>query len=306
MALDLAETIAVTPTVLTATDVTDATPIYNGATTYNLGDLVQKNTADGKGRLWKSAVGSNTGHDPVTDDGTHWADQGPNNVWAMFSDSATIQSTRTSLIDVTLQLGSTQRLNYAWFGNLSGASLQIICTDSLDGVIYNETFSLVSSSGIVDWWSYFALPIERLSEFLVSDLPPLYTGLSVEIKIAESGATVGCGACVLGLGRTLANTQWGVQISRRDFSLFQDDEFGGRTIVQRGYRKTLTLTGVLDNSLVDDLTQVLARFRATQALFVADPNFSSMAIWGFVKSFQVQVPGPAASFCSLELESATT
>lgn len=306
MALDLAEPIDVTPAVLTSTTVTDSTPAWASGTTYAAGDMVQKDAADGKGRLWLSAAGSNIGHDPVTDDGTHWVDQGPTNDWAMFSDEgASIQSTATDLIDVNLQLGAADQLSYAFFVGLQGTSLQIIATDATDGEVYNTTFSLVSDSGIVEWFAWFSLPIERLSEKLVSDLPPLYSGLQLEILIAEAGATVGCAAVVMGLGRTIANTQWGVQIGRRDFSIFQDNDFGERVVVERGYRKTVVLTAVLDNTLVDDLAQILARFRATKALFVADPNFSSLAIWGFVKNFQVQIPGPAASFASLEFESAT-
>lgn len=303
--MDLAPPIDITRSLLTSSNVTTAEAAWSVGTTYAIGNLVNRDTLAGKGRAWKSRINSNLANDPATDDGTRWEDMGPTLPWQMFGDSVTTQSTHADLIDVVIALPAAERLNYAWFGNLSGTSLRMIATDAIEGVIYDKTVSLVSDSGIDDWWKWFAYPIERLAEYLVSDLPPLYSGLTLEAKIAETGATVGCGAMVLGLGRSLGDTQWGVQIGRRDFTTFEDDAFGDRTVTVRGWRKTLTLTATMDNTRIDGLTRILADFRGIQALFVGSGDYASMTVWGFVKGFQIQVPGPAASFCSFEFESAT-
>lgn len=117
--------------------------------------------------------------------------------------------------------------------------------------------------------------------------------------------TVGIGAVVLGFAKSLGNTRWDLALSIKDYSTFAENAFGDESPVQRPYKKTASFSTVLDNSYVDELATVLARYRATPVLIVADPGFTASAVWGLV-TFKVDVPGPAASFCTLDVRSRAT
>lgn len=298
----LTRPIAVTPAILASTNATTPEAAYSALTTYAAGDVVNKNATDGTGRIWRSVVGANTGNDPVTDAGTHWQDAGPSNPWRMFGDSATRQTTHADSLAITLDMPSSERVDTLWLGNLSGTSLRVTQTDATDGVVFDQTFDLTSPSGISDWYMWFFEPVERRAEFLVTGLLATYSGSTIAVTISEIGSTVGCGALVIGQGKTLGNTAWGLSVSIKDYSTFADDPFGDETVVQRPYKKLASFVTNLDNTYVDELHALLAQYRATPVLIVADPGFTVSAVWGLA-SFKVDVPGPARSFCSLDVRS---
>jgi hypothetical protein len=299
----LVRPVQITTTIRTAGNAVTAEAAWSSGTTYAADALVNRDL-DGQGRAWKSLVNTNLNHDPATDDGTHWEDQGPTNPWLMHGDSATRQTTHADSLTETWALPATERVDTIWFGNLSGTSLRVVQTDAIDGVVFDETFSLVADSGIMDWYRWFFEPIERKDEYLVEVLGA-YSGSTIDLTLAEAGATVGCGAIVPGFSKVLGGTRWDLSLGLKDYSTFAENAFGDEVVVERAYKKTASFTTVLDNGYVDELFGLLARYRATPVLIVADPGFTRSAVWGLA-TFKVDVPGPAASFCSLDVRSRAT
>jgi len=297
----LVRPIRVTTDILDATNVAAEDSAWNSGTTYAEDARVNRNR-DGQGRRWISAQNSNTNHDPATDDGTWWTDDGPSLPWLMFGESATRQSTAANTIEVTLDLPATERVDTAWFGNLSGTALRLIQTDDTEGVVFDETYSLVSDSGITDWWAWTVEPIARKRELLITDLLAGFSGSTLDLEITEAGATVGCGAMVIGISKSLGATQWNAAFGIRDYSVYAENAFGDEAVVPRAYKKTATFTTMLDNSYVDELHTLLAGYRATPVLFIGHGSLAVSAVWGFA-SFNIEVPGPTQSFCSLDVRS---
>lgn len=298
----LTRPVTVTPAILSATNAATAEPAWAIGTTYAAAALVSKNLADGTGRAWISQAAGNVGHDPLTDDGTHWKDAGPTNPWLMFGDSATRQTTHADSLAVTLALPSSERVDTLWLGNISGTSLHVVQTDADDGVVADLTFDLTSASGIMDPFAWSFEPVVRKSEILVTGLNAAYSGSTLAVTISETGATCGIGALVLGQGKSLGATQWGMSASIKDYSTFADDPFGDEAVVERPYKKLISFTSILDNAYADELAAQLAKYRATPVLIVGDGGFEISVVWGLV-SFKIDVRGPAKSFCSIDVRS---
>jgi hypothetical protein len=288
-------------TVLVSSNVPESEAVYNAGTTYGAGAIVRGTGADAHLRF-ESLQAGNVGHPlhEATDPPTWWLATGATNRYAMFDGSVQAQTTHADLIDVTLS--APGRSDCVALLNVSGVTAQVTVTDAVDGVVYDRTKSLVSSSGITDWYAYFFEPIERLSDVVFDDIPP-YAGATIEAKVAETGVTVGCGELVVGFSKKIGDTQWGPQLGITDFSLKDTDAFGNVTVAQRAFHKLGSFNLVVRNTYVDQLERLLSRYRATPILYVGDPDFTSMAVYGFFRSFQIVVPGPAASFCSLDVES---
>lgn len=279
---------------------TDYTP-WSNATTYAAEARVRVVAANVH-LVFESADDGNVGHDPLTDDGTWWLEVGATNRWAMFDGAVQSQTTHADSIDVDLLVPG--RADVLALLNVSGATAQVTMTAPGAGTVFDQTYSLVSTSGIADWYAYFFEPIARLSDLPPITLPP-YAGATLSVTVSETGATVGVGALVFGLARDLGGTQWGAQLGITDYSVKQADEFGNLTVLERAYSKTANFTVNVDAGFVDTLLTQLAEYRAKPALWIGDEGYASSVIYGFFKDFNVEIAYPTVSVCTLELESLT-
>lgn len=117
--------------------------------------------------------------------------------------------------------------------------------------------------------------------------------------------TVSCGAVIVGLSREIGGTAFGASLGITDFSIKQADDFGNLTVVERAYSKTGDFTVFVANTFVDTLQDLLARLRATPALYIGSDSFASSAIYGFFKEFSVAIPYPDFSVCTIQIEGLT-
>lgn len=303
--MKLVRPITIDDDVLVSSNVAETETEWSALTTYASGAAVYE-VVDGVHQRFVSKQNSNLNHRPSEDaTETWWEATGPTNRWAMFDGTYQTQTTKADEIAVELQMPAVERLDVVWLGNLEGTAAQVTITDALEGVVYDETHSLVSPSGITDWYSYFFEPIARLRDLTLEDLPPV-AGAAVEVSITEAGATVACGALLVGFSKNLGDTRWDGAVRIRDFSVKEDDGFGGLVVVERAYRKLADLTAILPNSFVDELTAILTDYRARPALWIGFGAYEALTIWGFVKDWAVEMSlPPDRSLVSLQLEGLT-
>lgn len=295
-------------------DVTDATLTsssiaetdygeWASGTTYGLAAYCIKAATH---RIYKSLQAANTNHDPESEadplNPVWWQDWSATNRWKMFDALVGVQSTAADSIAVTVT--PTALVDSVVLLNLSAASVQVTMTDAADGVVYDETVSLVSDSGIQDWHSYFFEPIVRQADFSVSDLPR-YLGAAIAITATDTGGTVAIGECILGLSREIGSTQAGARIGIRDYSVKTQDDFGNYSITERAYSKRGTFTLTVDAGFTSALQTILASYRATPAVYVGSDAHSATLIYGFYKDFDIDIAYPDVSLCSLEIEGLT-
>jgi hypothetical protein len=275
---------------------------YNAGTTYALGDRALYIVAN-KHWIIESLQAGNIGHTPtgVSTD-TWWLLVGYDNRWKMFDGSVTSQTAMASVIDTVF--ATLGRIDSVALLNISAATARVKMTDAIDGIVFDQTFSLISTMGIGDWYAYFYEPIVRLQDFSTSDMPA-YNAPTIEVILSDSGNTVLCGACILGLNRELGGTQYGLKLGIQDYSIKQRDDFGNYTILERAFNKYAQAQIIVDAALVDQLEIILAGYRATPIVYIGADDYGSSIIYGFYKDFSVLIAYPTHSICSIELEGLT-
>lgn len=249
-------------------------------------------------------VGSTTitGTAPVTNS-TYWARYGSTNRWAMHDSSVSSQTANTtSIVNVYQAVGYCDSIGLL---NVDATSVNVTVDDAIDGEIYNTDVSMIDNSGIIDGWHYCFDPIVRKTEMLLMDLP-LYADPQITVTITTStGKTVLCGACILGKRFAAGGTQYGVSLSIQDYSIVTEDGYGNREFNEGAYSRKATLTSRIDNRSIDSLHGMLAAYRAIPMLYVAASDYGSTYIFGKFNDFNIEIPHPAFSLCSIELESLT-
>lgn len=269
-------------------------------TTYGLAGRVIVISANSH-KVYESLQAANLGHTPSTSP-TWWIEVGNTNRWKMFDQSVQAQSSNATTIDVSIK--PTQRVDSVALLNISAYSVQVKMTDVTDGLVYNKTTTLASSSGINNWYMYFYEPVVRMTDFIANDLPP-YSNATIQIILTETGGTAYCGGFMAGLQQFLGNTQYGAKVGIQDYSVKTIDTFGNYTVLERAYKKTATFNLQLYTTVVDQLVAVLTPLRATPIIYYGANGFGSTVIYGFYKDLAVTIAYPETSTCTLEIEGLT-
>ena len=271
---------------------------YNGATTYALGDRVIVTTADHS--IYESLQAANTGHDPATSP-TWWLKISATNRWKAFDVKVADQVSRTTSINYVLAPGAIDAVAIL---NMDATTVQIVITDPTDGVVYNQTIDLTSTENVIDGYTYCFEPIIRRTDLALFDLPP-YPAASVSITVTYTGGTAKLGELIVGRATRLGYTEYSPSVGIVDYSRKEVDTFGNYIVVQRAFSKRVSCNLFLDNGYVDEVVRQLSLYRATPLVWVAADDFSSLIVYGYYRSFDVVIPYPTQSTCSLEIEGLT-
>lgn len=273
---------------------------WSSSTTYVQGERVSVTLADSH-KVYESLQSANTNNSPATSP-LWWVEVGGTNRWKMFDQSITSQTSNADSIDCVFQADGY--INAVALLNTYAEAARIQVTDSVDGLVYDQTFSLVSGGGITDWWAYFFEPITYVSDKVITDMP-MYANSTVQVTLSLSGGTVLCGGCVLGLSSEIGGVQYGASVGIQDYSVKQRDQFGNYTILQRAFSKRATFQILVENYLVDIVQAMLASYRATPIVYFGSDLYSSTIVYGFYKDFSIVISQPSHSVCSLEIEGLT-
>lgn len=292
--------ITINDTTLTSTSVAETLTEYNAGTSYAVGNQVKR---DATHHAYESLVGSNTGNTPE-DSPEEWLDLGPTNPWAMFDGSNTTQTTASTEIEVVIEPGT--RVNSVALIGIDAASVTIVAMLGLTEV-YNQTYDLTSSDGVIDWYSYFYEEIIRDTDLTVTDIPS-YAGL--EITITITGATVACGTCVVGQSVGLGTSLYSPKVGMQDYSRAEEDDFGNVQLVQRAYAKTGQFNVWCDNSRIGYVGRLLADLRATPVVWIVTDETGAAfnpltTIYGWYRDWNIEIPYKDRSLCSLDIKGLT-
>jgi len=265
---------------------------YNAGTTYALNDL-----AVYQGYVWKSATGGNTGNTPSTTS-VQWTQQQATNRYKAFD--SFLQDAATVSGGLTYQLTFTNYPTHIAILRASGSSVQVTMTDATDGVVFDETYSLVDDSLITDWWAYFFEPIVEIDTVLVEGLPP-YAGADIDIVISGESASVS--QIVTGAAVPIGAVRVGTAVGIESYSVKERDDFNRFDIVARPYSDTADFDVAIDTLKVGYIKRRLAEAEATQALYFMEGGAPYGAIaYGFFRDFQILHSTPVISDCVLEIE----
>lgn len=297
-ALQIIPPLTITDTRLTSSNVAETDySAWSNATTYSLGQRVIVTT--GVHKIYESLQASNLNHDPTTSP-TWWIEVSATNRWKMFDSRNDTSTTNPNTIDITITPGSVVN-SVALFG-LVGTSVRIKMTDPTDGVVYDTTFSLSDSGTIGGWYRYFFDPIYRRTVLTATNLPA-YGSASIQIIVTYTGNTAQCSTCVLGLRREVGEgINLGASVGITDYSRKEKDTFGNYVLVRRGYSKRMNVSMAVLNTEISSLQNLLADLRTTPCVWIGDPDYENLIIYGYYKDFDIVINYHLVSDVNLQIE----
>lgn len=276
-------------------------PTWLVGSTYTIGAQVSLN---GTRYVANSAVPA--GKNPATDTTipAYWSAQGPTNKYAMFDTVVGTQTISTSgEIICVIKNPSISALSFI---NMACDTIKVSLTDNASSVYYQATLDL-SSADVINWLEYFTKPIERITDAVVTDIPPsTYSVLTVVIS-SQTGSAA-CGNLVNGSLYTFQNsgsfaTSAGATIGIIDYSVKTVDDFGNARLIPRGYAKRMDVKLMIDAGAVDSAAQALTKVRATPCVWIgSDNDYQALIVYGYYKDWSIDIAYKTKSYCSITIE----
>lgn len=291
---------AITGSNLVDTNVTETQAIWDSATTYAIGDEVRVIQSDGSSLAYEALV-ETTGEIPA-DTPASWLETGPTNLWAMFDGKYGTRTEQEGSIDVTIAF--TGRVPALALLNLSGTSVDVVVTDANDVEVYNETFPLVSTDGINNWYDWFFGEIESSDSLFVSDLPNVYNP-TIRVTVHFEEGTAAVGWFIAGTLYEIGKTERDLKLGLIDYSVKETDDFGNFRVVERPFSRTVTAKVWIEKARVDPVYKLLSDYRATPLLWIPTEAYGSSIIPGFYRDFDIAISYPTLSICNIEIEGLT-
>jgi len=278
---------------------------WDVSTTYAADDFVISTTTH---RVYKSVQGSNLGNDPTTDDGTWWTDWTATNRWKAFDQVIADQVSNSGTIQYVIQ--PANRVTGLAFLNLEAAEVTVTVTDDASpaNTVYDETFSLVDDSAIIDWLTLFTVDLsgELTDTLLVTDFLAFPT-YEITITIGDGIGTARVGEVVFGAVTKLGETLVGTTIGLTSFSPKERDDFGNFKIVPRGKSDPVDFQFAMPFRDAGRVKRYLDRIRDTPAFYFADDNLTSLGAqtYGFFREYEIPLASAGVSIVTLEIEGLT-
>lgn len=277
---------------------------WDALTSYSAGQIVKVEGLSGRAyqTAFESVSGGNLGNNPATDDGTFWMDLGAPNRWKAFdgriSDPVEYADVITYRIDPTVTI-----TGLAFFG-LSAGSVRVRVHDPAGPtLIYDQTITLVDTTDVVDWFSFFLGGVEYDTAALFLGVPG-YAGHEVRITIDATGVTARVGQIVLGKDQTLGVSMDGGATKIEDFSVKERDDFGNVSIVERAFADISEFYFMLPNGDERRIKRILSRVRAKPAVYHTGESAIQRGalVYGLFDDFSIPISGDSHSIATLEIE----
>jgi hypothetical protein len=268
-------------------------PAWNPATSYTVGDRVIRATTH---KVYEAILaGVNAGLPENTS--ARWVAVGSTNRWRMLDSEVGSVTSASGSLTVVLSPGYATALALL---EVDAQSIAVEVRDTSGAIIYSTTRSL-DPSVLLDWYAYFFTdPVSR-SEIV---FPGLYIGTGYTVSVTLTGATVECGALVIGEATDLGATEYGATLGIVDYSRKETDEFGVVTITRRKYAKRLTAKLAFERERTNRVFRTLAALRSTPCVYVTSDalDYESLTVFGFYKDFRIDVAYPTHHYCTLDIE----
>lgn len=274
-------------------------PLWATGNSYSIGDKVDHlfNTYQAVQNIPASSPESEL-YDPL-----HWTDLGANNKYAMFDNQVSTQTTGTTQLDITIR--PQDAVNTVSLLNIVGSSAEITVYDTPGGsIIYHDVQSL-QGDVVLDWYQYFFYDYNTQRTQTVWRDIPLYQTCEINIKINSVGP-VAVGYVVAGVSSNLGLTSYGLSAGIIDYSKKETDPvYGTTTFLERAFKKRMSCNVYVHTPDLNRVSRTLANNRATPSLWIGavDPLYEeTTVVFGFFREFNIEIPSPGYSLCSLDIE----
>ena len=235
-------------------------------------------------------------------DQINWLDSGYTNRYRMFDNIMSSVSSRTGGIEFTLT--PNQVINGIALLNVNASTVRVVMNDSIEGVVYDRTKELRSSSNVIDYYSYFFAPPINLGDLDVAiflDLPNKPTA-TITVYVSAGSGLVEVGEVVYGMQYVVGRTNYGTAIGIKSYSRKEVDEFGKVTVIKRKNSKYADYDVDIDNINLSNVQRLFADIDSVPCVFIGNPDMEELVVYGFYSDFKSTISFPTVSKCSLRVE----
>lgn len=248
-------------------------------------------------QVWQSVKAGNVDHNPMTDDGTWWVLVGPTDRYKPFDKKISDSVVRGR--DMTWTIVPQSRADGLALFGIGSSAVRIRITAG-SSTLYDQTFQILDTSDITDWYSFFTYVPEYEPEMILTELPGL-AGSNVEITFI--GAATSISEIVLGKVTRLGTALEGTSIGITDYSLKQRDDWVNPIIVERAFADVTSFQFEMPPADARRVKNVLSKLRATAAVYFVDETETNLGttVFGFFSDFNIPLTH-GSSFATLEIE----
>ena len=235
-------------------------------------------------------------------DQINWLDSGYTNRYRMFDNIMSSVSSRTGGIEFTLT--PNQVINSIALLNVNASTVRVVMNDPIEGVVYDRTKELRSSSNVIDYYSYFFAPLINLGDLdtaIFLDLPNKPTA-TITVYVSSGVGLVEVGEVVYGIQSIVGRTNYGTAIGITSYSRKDTDEFGKVTVVKRKNSKYADYDIDIDNTNLAFVQRLFQDIDSVPCVFIGNPEMEELIVYGFYKDFKATISFPTVSKCTLRVE----
>ena len=290
------KSVVTTDTILTSSNIPeDEYPAWVSGTSYTALDKVIY-----EHKIYERIV-TGAGTTPPDLDQANWLDSGYTNRYRMFDNTLSSVSSRTGGIEFTLT--PNQVVNGIAFLNVNASTVRVVMNDPVEGVVYDNTKELRSSSNVNDYFSYFFAPIlsENSDTVTFLDLPSKPTA-TITVYVSSGSGLVEVGEVVYGVQSVVGRTNYGTAIGITSYSRKDTDEFGKVTVVKRKNSKYADYDIDIDNTNLAFVQRLFQDIDSVPCVFIGNPEMEELIVYGFYKDFKATISFPTVSKCTLRVE----
>ena len=291
------KSVVTTDTILTSSNIPeDEYPAWVSGTSYTALDKVIY-----EHKIYERIV---TGAGTTTPnlDQVNWLDSGYTNRYRMFDNIISSVSSQMGGIEFTLT--PNQVINGIALLNVNASTVRVVMNDPIEGVVYDRTKELRSSSNVTDYYSYFFAPLINLGNLdtaIFLDLPNKPTA-TITVYVSSGVGLVEVGEVVYGIQSIIGRTNYGTGIGITSYSRKDTDEFGKVTVVKRKNSKYADYDIDIDNTNLAFVQRLFQDIDSVPCVFIGNPEMEELIVYGFYKDFKATISFPTVSKCTLRVE----
>ena len=291
------KSVVTTDAILTSSNIPeDEYPAWVSGTSYTALDKVIY-----EHKIYERIV-TGAGTTPPDLDQVNWLDSGYTNRYRMFDNIISSVSSQTGGIEFTLT--PNQIINGIALLNVNASTVRVVMNDPVEGVVYDRTKELRSSSNVIDYYSYFFAPLINLGDLdtaIFLDLPNKPTA-TITVYVSAGSGLVEVGEVVYGVQSVVGRTNYGTAIGIKSYSRKEVDEFGKVTVIKRKNSKYADYDVDIDNINLASVQRLFADIDSVPCVFIGNPEMEELIVYGFYSDFKATISFPTVSKCTLRVE----
>jgi len=277
--------------------------LWDAAATYANGARVCKLAVPGRAyrTVYESQVAGNIGKDPAIDDATNWLEIGATDRFLPFDRKIASQVGRAT--SITYSISPPSLITGIAFFGIDAQSIRVQIYDANAALVYDLTKSLVDTTEIIDWFSFFTWSGDYDTEAMFIGIPG-YIGHQIDITISAPTGTASLGQIVLGKVHNLGGTQDGTALGIDDYSAKDRDSFGDAILIERPFAQTVNFQFYLPTKDARRVFRILSRLRAMPSVYFAGADMVDYGatVFGFFQDFDIPLSASGTSYATLQIE----